>query len=230
MKATSLAWHATRIHEEGDAGYLARWTGSLLCGFARLMTTPTVEDPHQVLRAPAERQRIYIANHASHADFLLLWSALPPRLRSRTRPVAAADYWRSGNVRRYLAERVFRSVLLERANLWQNRNPLQPLLAALDGGDSLIQFPEGTRGSGAEVAPFRCGIYHLLAARPHAEIVPVWIGNLHRVLPRGCRLPVPLPCTLRFGQPFVCDPAADKAAILERLRRSVARLGEQCPS
>ena len=41
----------------------------------------------------AERQRIYFGNHSSHLDFIVIWSALPPRLRRHARPVAGRDYW-----------------------------------------------------------------------------------------------------------------------------------------
>lgn len=175
--------------------------------------------------APAAAQRIYFANHTSHLDFILLWSALPSRLRVRTRPVAAADYWTSSALKRYLIQRVFRGVLVDRER--KSADPLAPLRSALDAGDSLILFPEGTRNLGEELLPFKSGIYHLAESHPQAELVPVWLSNSQRVMPKGALLPVPLLCSVRFGTPCRCQPGEDKKAFLERLRTTLVELATQ---
>src|SRR3546814_17292822 len=100
--------------------------------------------------APLNRQRIYFANHSSHGDFVLLWASLPPDLRRRTRPVAGADYWQSSALRRFVIHRLFNGVLVDRERSGPESNPLQPMLAALAGGGSLILFPAGTRHSSQE--------------------------------------------------------------------------------
>jgi 1-acyl-sn-glycerol-3-phosphate acyltransferase len=174
----------------------------------------------------AGSQRIYFANHTSHLDFILLWAALPPRLRKRTRPVAAADYWSRSALRRYLIHRVFRGVLVDRERKAAS-NPLQPLLDALDAGDSLIFFPEGTRNLAEELLPFKAGIYHLAQDRPHVELIPVWLSNSQRVMPKGALLPVPLLCSACFGSPASLEPGEAKPAFLERLRQQLIDLGQQ---
>lgn len=178
---------------------------------------------------PIETQRVYFANHSSHLDFILLWSALPPALRKRTRPVAAADYWFHGKLKQFLIRRVFNGVPVER-NIERHArtagtHPLQPLLDALDEGSSLILFPEGTRGSGEEVQPFKSGIYHLAKARPQVELVPVWMENCYRVMPKGSLLPVPLLCSVRFGTPTTVGAEEHKPAFLGRLKKAVEELG-----
>ena len=97
------------------------------------------------------KQRIYYANHSSHGDFVLLWASLPPEVRRRTRPVAGADYWNKAGLRSYVINKVFNGVLVDRQRSEVNANPLEPLDRALDGGDSLIIFPEGTRNLDDEV-------------------------------------------------------------------------------
>ena len=111
---------------------------------------------------PIPKQRIYYANHSSHGDFVLLWASLPPEVRRRTRPVAGADYWNKAGLRSYVINKVFNGVLVDRQRSDANANPLEPLDRALDGGDSLIIFPEGTRNLDDEVKllPFKSGIYH----------------------------------------------------------------------
>ncbi|MGH8667806.1 MAG: lysophospholipid acyltransferase family protein [Burkholderiales bacterium] len=167
--------------------------------------------------APAATQRIYYANHASHADFALIWASLPRDLRSRTRPVAGADYWEKGRVRRYLIHEVLRGVTIERAGQVRTRDPIETIVAALELGDSLIVFPEGTRNVGEEpLLPFKSGIYRVACRRPDVELVPVWMENLGRVLPKGEVIPVPLLCSINFGAPLRLQPGEEKQAFLER--------------
>jgi len=173
---------------------------------------------------PSQAQRIYYANHSSHMDFLLLWSALPARLRERTRPVAAEDYWSEGIVRRYIGKQVFRGVFIER--VWSDRSisPIAPMIEALDRGDSLILFPEGTRGAGADLLPFKSGIFHVARERPAVDLVPVWMDNSYRVMPKGALFPVPLLCRVTFGAPLQIDPDENRDAFLDRLRRHLLEL------
>ena len=173
-------------------------------------------------------QRVYFANHSSHLDFLVVWSALPPRVRGATRPVAAADYWLGGPLRRWLAARVFRAVLIERRARTDatpaGREAVGRLLEALDRGDSLIVFPEGTRGDGEQIAPFKSGLFHVCAARPGLELVPVHLDNLNRVLPKGEAVPVPLISRVTFGAPLRLADGEDKPAFLARARAAVVEL------
>lgn len=169
-------------------------------------------------------QRLYYANHSSHGDFVLLWASLPPELRKRTRPVAGADYWQKPGVRSFLINNVFNGVLVDRERK-EGANPLQAMLDALDGGDSLIIFPEGTRNLGDEpLLPFKSGLYHLAQARPDVELVPVWIANLNRVMPKGRALPLPLLCTLSFGAALERIEGESKDAFLERARNALLAL------
>lgn len=173
-------------------------------------------------------QRLYYANHSSHGDFVLLWASLPDELRRSTRPVAGADYWQRDSLRRYVINQVFNGVLIDRERGSPESNPLQPMLDALDNGDSLILFPEGTRNLGDDpLLPFKSGLFHLAMARPQVELVPVWIANLNRVMPKGRALPLPLLCTLSFGAPLERLADEDKAAFLERARNALLALAPE---
>jgi 1-acyl-sn-glycerol-3-phosphate acyltransferase len=172
--------------------------------------------------APVETQRIYCVNHTSHLDFLLLWTALPARLRRVTRPVAAADYWNAGPVRRYLIQEVFRGVLVDRSGLAPQ--PLQPVFTSLAQGDSLIFFPEGTRGPGEGLLPLKSGIFHVAQDWPEVELVPVWIDNSYRVMPKGVFFPVPLLCSMTFGAPLRLLEGEEKETFLLRLRNAMLEL------
>jgi 1-acyl-sn-glycerol-3-phosphate acyltransferase len=171
---------------------------------------------------PSARQRIYFANHSSHLDTILLWAAMPPDLRRRVRPVAAADYWGKGKLRRYIALRVLNAVLVDRQT--RSSNPLEPLQEALRAGDSLIIFPEGTRRLEPVPAAFKSGLYHLAREFPEVELVPVYLDNLRRAFPKGSLVPVPISCVARFGCPTKLEKGELKPAFLARTRAAVEAL------
>jgi 1-acyl-sn-glycerol-3-phosphate acyltransferase len=173
---------------------------------------------------PSAAQRVYFANHSSHLDTLVIWSSLPAGLRERTRPVAAADYWDKPGLRRWLALRVLNALTVERSGGCGSREALRRLVEALDGGDSLILFPEGTRGDGHSVGELRPGLYHVARERPQVELVPVRLENLSRILPKGEYLPVPLIGSAAFGAPIRLEPGETRQAFLERARDALIAL------
>ena len=175
---------------------------------------------------PSLKQRIYFANHASHGDFILIWAVLPPRLRSRTRPVAAADYWLKTPLRRFIGCEVFDAVLIDRDRDRRERDPVEVMVGALDQGASLIVFPEGTRNeTDQKLLPFKSGLYHLAKARPGVELVPVWIHNLNRVMPKGEFVPIPLICKVSFAPPMHLEAAEAKEDFLARARLALLSVG-----
>jgi len=171
---------------------------------------------------PSDRQRIYFANHSSHLDTILVWAAMPPELRRKVRPVAAADYWGKGRVQRHIALKVLNAVLIDRQT--RSSDPLEPLKTALAAGDSLILFPEGTRGTGELPSAFKPGLYHLAKAFPQVELVPAFLDNLRRALPKGSLVPVPLSCVARFGVPIHLEEGEAKPNFLNRAREAVVAL------
>ena len=172
---------------------------------------------------PSAEQRIYFANHRSHLDWVLIWAALPSELRATTRPIAARDYWTRSRFRHWLTREVFNAVYVDRQRS-DDQDPLQPLVEALAAGDSLVIFPEGTRGAGDEPQPFKSGLFHLAERFPAVQLVPVWIDNVQRVMPKGEVVPVPILCSATFGAPIRLDPGEDKRAFLDRARAAVVAL------
>jgi 1-acyl-sn-glycerol-3-phosphate acyltransferase len=174
---------------------------------------------------PLLRQRVYFANHTSHLDLLVLWATLPMEIRAMTRPVAAGDYWSNGIARRYVAGRIFRAVMIERPETpVASHGIMEPVLKALNAGESLILFPEGTRGTGEEVAPFKSGLYHMCRMWPNLEAVPVYLENLNRILPKGEFLPVPLLSQVTFGPAIQVGPNESKDEFLARARSAICEL------
>lgn len=177
-------------------------------------------------------QYVFYANHTSHLDFIVLWSALPPALRARTRPVAGRDYWDRGPVRRYLAREVFNAILIDRPvpgashdTTSRARGQIERIAAEMGDRFSVIVFPEGTRGSGQEILPFKSGLYHLCRMRPDVVPMPVYLDNFSRVLPKGELVPVPMLSRAVFGAPVPVADGEPKAEYLVRAREALVALG-----
>ena len=168
---------------------LASITGALLAFIARLVTGA---QGHWKGCPPMAEQRIYFANHQSHLDWVLIWAALPHELRTRTRPIAARDYWAGSPFRRWLTTEVFHAVYVDRS-----------------------------RSAKGEPMPFKSGLYHLAQQFPGVQLVPAWIDNVQRVMPKGEVVPVPVLCTVTFGAPLRLEEGEDKRVFLERAREAV---------
>ena len=204
---------------------LAKLMGLALLGLVRLLTGAQAR---WYGCPPKAEQRIYFANHQSHLDWLLLWAVLPRDLRTQTRPIAAKDYWTSSPFKQWLTTAVFNAVYVNRQRT-DDQDPLEPLAAALKSGDSLVIFPEGTRSNKGEPLPFKSGLYHLAQQFPNAQLVPAWIDNVQRVMPKGEVVPVPILCTVTFGAPMQLQADEDKRAFLERARHAVIALRPHAP-
>jgi 1-acyl-sn-glycerol-3-phosphate acyltransferase len=202
-------------------------SASIIAACARALAGPSVR---WVNCRPSSRQRVYFANHTSHLDFVVLWSVLPRRLREKTRPVAAKDYWNSG-LRKRIAVNAFHAVLVERGGkiaeldrMATARHTLDMLLEALGEYNSLIVFPEGTRGNGLQVGPFKSGIFYLWSKRPDVQFVPVYLSNLNRILPKGEFLPVPVISRVTFGAPLRPEAGETKDSFLAKAHDAVCAL------
>lgn len=219
----ALSGSAQRVHrrpslERACVSIILAAAARLICGAPRWFDA-----------VPSTRQRIYFANHTSHLDFVAIWGSLPSAARARTLPVVGRDYWDGGPIRRLLARRVLHAVLVDRAHgamhrqatIASARRSVQCAAEALATGASLIIFPEGTRGSGGTVGPFKSGLYHLCRTHPDVELVPVFLENLNRILPKGEAVPLPVTGRITFGQPMRLQPGEGKTQFLLRARTAL---------
>ncbi|WP_342620712.1 lysophospholipid acyltransferase family protein [Rhodoferax sp. GW822-FHT02A01] len=199
---------------------LAKLMGYFLLGLVRLLTG---SQARWYGCPPKAEQRIYFANHQSHADLVMIWAALPEELRHVTRAIAARDYWTKTPFRHWLTSAVFNVIYVSRERT-ADEDPLEPLIEALGRGDSIILFPEGTRGHQGLPQAFKAGLYNLAAKFPQAVLVPAWINNVQHVLPKGEVVPVPVLCSVTFGAPLHLEPGEDRRAFLDRARNAVIAL------
>lgn len=172
---------------------------------------------------PKAEQRIYFANHQSHADLVMIWAALPQELRGITRPIAAKDYWTQTPFKQWITTAVFNAIYVDRSKT-TDQDPLEPLMEALGNGNSIILFPEGTRGHAEEPQAFKAGLYNLTTRFPDVVLVPAWINNVQRVMPKGEVVPVPILCSVTFGAPIKLEAGEERRAFLDRARLAVMTL------
>ncbi|NKI92941.1 lysophospholipid acyltransferase family protein [Rhizobacter sp. SG703] len=198
------------------------FVGLLLSSIARLITGA---QGHWYGSPPKAEQRIYFANHQSHFDWVLIWASLPHDLRAQTRPIAARDYWTSSPLKHWITREVFNAVYVSRVRT-EDEDPLEPLVDALRNGDSLVIFPEGTRGNKGEPQAFKAGLYHLAEQFPDVHLIPTWIDNVQRVMPKGEVVPVPILCSVTFGAPMTLAAGEDKRVFLDRARSAVLALSK----
>ena len=197
---------------------IADLTGLFLASLSRLITGT---QGHWKGCPPTAEQRIYFANHQSHFDWVLIWAALPRELRVLTRPIAARDYWTSSKLKTWLTSAVFNAVYVSRTRATPDEDPLEPLVEALQYGSSLVIFPEGTRSNKGEPQAFKGGLYHLAKQFPNVQLVPTWIDNVQRVMPKGEVVPVPILCTVTFGEPLQLKQGEDRREFLDRARAAL---------
>ncbi len=172
---------------------------------------------------PDTCQRVYYANHSSHIDMLIVRAALPHEVRELTRPVAAKDYWSKGWIRPHIAK-AYNAMLIDRRSVKVHQSPIDIMLREMGDKYSVILFPEGGRSDGDQVGQFKSGLYYLSKKRPELELVPVYLHNMGRVLPRDEYLPIPLLSSVTFGPPIWLESGEAKNDFLARARQAIIDL------
>ena len=168
---------------------------------------------------------VLIANHSSHLDTISLLSLFPLSRLRHIRPVAAADYFERNAFVSLFTKTFFNILPIARKGITSENNPLRSMRGALEAGDSLIVFPEGTRGSGEQLGSFRSGVAHLIDQMPGLPIVPAYLVNMGRSLPKGEFIPVPFFCEIRIGVPRILQ--GSRQEITRALEAAVGELAAE---
>ena len=177
---------------------------------------------------PVSGPAIIAANHNSHLDILYLIAIMPLKAVPLLRPVAAADYFCRTRLTSWLSQTLLGIIPLERKRGSFHADQLAGPAAALERGEIVIIFPEGTRGAPEELGQIKPGVSHLAKRFPTVPVVPVFMRNLGKSLPRGSFVLVPFCGKAAVGEPrcFSGDTkvfTAELAATMQQLEDQVDR-------
>jgi 1-acyl-sn-glycerol-3-phosphate acyltransferase len=176
-------------------------------------------------RLPADGPAVLAGNHNSNLDALTIMSLLPLRLLPKLRPVAAMDYFYTSGLRAWFANNIVGIIPVKRGSGKEGGNPLQLAEEALDRGEILVIFPEGTRGEPETLQAFKKGIGHLAHARPAVPVVPIFMHGLGKAPPRGSMLLVPFNVTINVGEPVYGTDTY--SAFVSKLERAITALAAE---
>jgi 1-acyl-sn-glycerol-3-phosphate acyltransferase len=150
-------------------------------------------------KLPLKGPAILVANHNSHLDTMVLMSLFPLTQIHKIRPVAAADYFLSNKLIAWFSLNVIGIVPLQRGRIKDKEILFKACHHALDMGDILVLFPEGSRGKPEELSELKRGIHHLIQHRSTLNVTPIMMHGLGRALPKGEALLVPFNCDVVVG-------------------------------
>ena len=178
----------------------------------------------------SSRPAIIVANHNSHLDTMVLISLFPLRILRYLRPVAAMDYFLKNRLLAWFALKIIGIIPISRGRAKGKEDLLQGCSDALEKGDILILFPEGSRGEPETLASFKTGIAHLAKRHPDIPVIPVFMHGLGKALPRGECILVPFFCDVVVGEPLHwTGNRADFMNSLDSMMRSLASEIKQAP-
>jgi len=168
---------------------------------------------------------VVVANHSSHLDTPLIVCSLPPRLGRNLAVGAAADYFFDATWRAVLTGLAFNAFPVERGTARRLRGLAGKML---EGGSSLLVFPEGTRSRTGSMGPFKPGAAALSSTR-HAPCVPIGLVGTFDAMPRGRNWPRRGRPAVRvnIGDPMWPSPGETVESFNLRIAAEVARLSGQ---
>ena len=171
------------------------------------------------------KQFILIANHNSHMDTMALMSAIPSRFIHRVHPIAARDFFGGSLFSRILMRYLVNATLIRRDREDSKRDPIDDMDKMLKKQRSLILYPEGSRGIPGKMSNFKRGLGYLVQRNPNIKVIPVYLENIYKTLPKGKKLILPYNCSIKFGQPIKFN-SLDMQDILETAEKEILKIKE----
>jgi 1-acyl-sn-glycerol-3-phosphate acyltransferase len=174
---------------------------------------------------PAKGPAVLVANHNSHLDAVTLMSLFPLRMLPKLRPVAAQDYFFRNPLLKWFALRIMGILPLDREVKSKRKHPLAGINKALDRGEIVIVFPEGSRGAPEQLGDLKAGIAHIAKKSPEAPVIPIYMHGLGKVLPKGEALLVPFFLDVFIGEPIPWE--GNKTEFMEHMTNQMTALAEE---
>lgn len=174
---------------------------------------------------PKTGPAIIIANHNSHLDTLVLQSLFPLNKLSNIKPVAAADYFSRTRHMAWFANNIINIIPIERSRVIKGADPLAGCYRALDNGNIIIIYPEGSRGEPERISHFKKGIAHLAERYPDVPVIPVFMHGLGKALPKGEIILVPFFCDIYIGEKIIFS--GNRNEFMAKVTRSFEQLAAE---
>jgi 1-acyl-sn-glycerol-3-phosphate acyltransferase len=171
------------------------------------------------------KQFILIANHNSHMDTMALMSAIPSRFIHRVHPIAARDFFGGSLFSRILMRYLVNATLIRRDREDPKRDPIDDMDKMLKKQRSLILYPEGSRGIPGRMSNFKRGLGYLVQRNPNINVIPVYLENIYKTLPKGKKLILPYNCSIKFGQPIKFN-SLEMEDILKTAEKEILKIKE----
>lgn len=172
------------------------------------------------------RPFILLSNHNSHMDTLVLLSLMPLRDLRWVRPVAAADYFCASRATGFFVSLLFNILPIQRKPVPGADSPIEVMASALQAGQSLILYPEGTRGKPEEMSRFHSGAARLMERFPDVPVLPVYLDGMGRILPKGEPIPVPFIGRVNIGAPRIYRGSPTEITV--KLEQDIQELKREC--
>jgi 1-acyl-sn-glycerol-3-phosphate acyltransferase len=165
-----------------------------------------------------------IANHSSHFDSPVVYSALPGRMRNKLAMAAAADKFYASRKKRVWWPSLFQNAFpVHRGG---GTKQLEYPMSLLKRGWSILIYPEGGRSKTGQFARFKAGPA-IMAMQAHVPVIPIYMEGLRNIMPKGNRNATPGPAMARIGKPVSLEgvtSVSEATAMLENAMRELAGL------
>ena len=157
---------------------------------------------------------VFASNHQSHLDVPIILAALPGHVRARVAPAMLKEFftahfhpeghtWRqriTSSLNYYLACLYFNGFPIPQREAG-TRHTLRYMGDLLNGGWSILIFPEGVRAETGALRPFRGGV-GMIASRLNVPVVPVRLDGVDRLLGTTQMMVRPGRVRVAFGAPL----------------------------
>lgn len=164
---------------------------------------------------------VFVSNHSSALDAVVMLQALPNRFRYRAFVVAAADSIFKRKWEGILTQTLINTFPIPRAG--GARPMLDILKKHLQRRWSVVIFPEGTLSRTGNIGTFKKGAA-ILAVDARVPIVPAYIEGLYEVFPRFRKIPRRHPASIKFGDPLYPKDGEDYDSFISRSEQAVRAL------
>ena len=164
---------------------------------------------------------VFVSNHSSALDAVVMLQALPSRFRFRAFVVAAADSIFKRKWEGALTQLLINTFPIPRAG--GARPALDRLKEHLAHRWSVVIFPEGTLSRTGNIGTFKKGAA-ILAIDAGVPIVPAYIDGLYEVFPRFRRIPRRHPASITFADPLSPQPGEEYDSFIARVEKAIRTL------